>query len=1030
MQLVFGLIICILVCFISWFVGHIARKEFKLFEEEESVISNFIDLATGLSSILIIINLIGNITKSFDFGLIVAFLAILGIIGWRFAYFKEIIFSLKANIQNKVYINLVKQNTNRYFWILFGGVNFLYFITAFSTFKIGRFFPGNNHIFNVGQFLNDIYPLRYFLLPDITARTNYGPDIFAALISKISGAQAEISLDILTLTFLNLLFVLIYSLVLKFQNSNVINKYIVVFCSLIAWTPLLAIFNTKSSELPKGIINQWSYIAQNKLINVAGISGTQIHWFFDPALAMGSFYFIIAIYLLYQFFNKNQSLFSIIFLGVFISSFVIIDFTKFFVLLIGTAIYVIASNYPKKGKRFTVEKTLLKNLGIIFGGALLLGLIHRNCMILDKNYLSFNDLYKIGKSSFSGQVNPIEANLLLYAIYGYGFYLAFKQNLKWEVFISAYFISGILIPSFVSIPGGLPGKMIMSSNLIGAFAIPLTLDFIYKKYNFKHKQLIAFNSILFIVLGFSSIIFWAFGDSPTSIFNTSNGKIKFAGFQKIEKPVAVGEEQRFIEHLKFKHAKNSSLVTDPDYAPIFSSSCGLTVINPSFNPSDQLFGDLPVKGDSLKTTLTNFREVASLNTKIWIEKKINWIYLNQKLFKFYMTPEDRLVFLNTYLSKGAELSLSNNKNLDNSKELFKVNPKLINKSFGSDFGNKLKSALNDKKDSSVFIKEILRSPYYGIYSYKSNDFDGDKISDIAFYNSQSKIWTIIYGKDFSEEAIDIKKTLLNGDSSDDVYYPLPADYDGDSKTDIALFNRNSSTWHILRSSTASNQPPNVWCSGLDEIPIPADLEGDSKADLSCYNSTDRRWPTLLSSNSSYYTKSFNTNVSDISIYSDIDGDNKSDFIVYNPGIQSFSVYLAVDCKETPSGGFSCGGGGNVATKSIIVKVGKPTSRVVTSDYDGDGKIDLATWDPVDGSWEIAFAKNFLSASEGKTDVTYKLGLAGDIPMPGDYNGDGSSEIAVFHQDSGVFEIGSTPETKKTYNLSKHVGSIPASFIGI
>ena len=58
------------------------------------------------------------------------------------------------------------------------------------------------------------------------------------------------------------------------------------------------------------------------------------------------------------------------------------------------------------------------------------------------------------------------------------------------------------------------------------------------------------------------------------------------------------------------------------------------------------------------------------------------------------------------------------------------------------------------------------------------------------------------------------------------------------------------------------------------------------------------------------------------------------------------------------------------------------------DYDGDGKIDIAVFRPSTGTW-------YILKSGGSTLASYQWGLAGDTPVPGDYDGDGISDPAVW-----------------------------------
>ena len=68
---------------------------------------------------------------------------------------------------------------------------------------------------------------------------------------------------------------------------------------------------------------------------------------------------------------------------------------------------------------------------------------------------------------------------------------------------------------------------------------------------------------------------------------------------------------------------------------------------------------------------------------------------------------------------------------------------------------------------------------------------------------------------------------------------------------------------------------------------------------------------------------------------------------------------------------------------------------VPGDYDGDGLTDIAIWRPSDGNWWVA-----LSAT-GVTQIT-QWGTAGDVPLPADYDGDKETDFAVYRPSDGTF----------------------------
>jgi hypothetical protein len=64
------------------------------------------------------------------------------------------------------------------------------------------------------------------------------------------------------------------------------------------------------------------------------------------------------------------------------------------------------------------------------------------------------------------------------------------------------------------------------------------------------------------------------------------------------------------------------------------------------------------------------------------------------------------------------------------------------------------------------------------------------------------------------------------------------------------------------------------------------------------------------------------------------------------------------------------------------------------DYDGNGTTDIAVWRPSNGTWFITTGRA----------LTVLWGLGGDEPVPADYDGDGRTDRAVWRPHTGDWHV--------------------------
>lgn len=235
----------------------------------------------------------------------------------------------------------------------------------------------------------------------------------------------------------------------------------------------------------------------------------------------------------------------------------------------------------------------------------------------------------------------------------------------------------------------------------------------------------------------------------------------------------------------------------------------------------------------------------------------------------------------------------------------------------------------------------------------------------------------------------------------------PADFDGDGKTDVAIWREapaGSAAFYILQSSDSTVRV-DVFGQTDDDPSVVADYTGDGKADPAVYragvNSGDQSyWFYRASSGPNSGNIVYNPwgLDSDYPAPGDYDGDGKADFMVQRGGGPQ-GVYWLLS-NET----------GAISTYYF----GTPFDFIVPGDYDGDGKTDIAVIQTSGGNinW-------FVRKSSAPTDSPYfgSWGLAAtDSTVQGDYDGDGKTDLAVWRPDND-------PTQNYFYVLSSASGSL-------
>ena len=264
------------------------------------------------------------------------------------------------------------------------------------------------------------------------------------------------------------------------------------------------------------------------------------------------------------------------------------------------------------------------------------------------------------------------------------------------------------------------------------------------------------------------------------------------------------------------------------------------------------------------------------------------------------------------------------------------------------------------------------------------DFDGDGKDDVAVWRAESigqpagnAFFYILQSTDNTVVSVDLGQALDTP--------VVTGDYDGDGKSDPAVFRcpqTSGQCFYFFRAS--SNNPNNnityvPWGNGnttIDGSTIfvnPGDFDGDGKYDF-CIQRTNPaqdgqgQYVLLRSSDSGVEYINFGLN-DDFIVPGDYDGDGKSDFMNLRVNDNNDLIWYLM----TRTGATSQTRWGKAGLTGF-------DEFITQGDYDGDGSTDIAIWRRDNANQDNSYF--YVLRSSNQSLQTYEFGAPGFSPVPG------------------------------------------------
>lgn len=276
-------------------------------------------------------------------------------------------------------------------------------------------------------------------------------------------------------------------------------------------------------------------------------------------------------------------------------------------------------------------------------------------------------------------------------------------------------------------------------------------------------------------------------------------------------------------------------------------------------------------------------------------------------------------------------------------------------------------------------------------------FNTDGAVDIGLYDATHGDWFVAMSTGTSFTA-STSGWLGTWGASATAFTRLSGDFNADGKTDIGLYEQAYGRWYVALNQGATFVQSGVYWKdnwGTSSTgafaALTGDYNGDGYADVCLYTASDGAWFVALSNGAAFtpasyaWLPSWGASSVFIPLAGDFTGDGKTDVALYDPVHGDWFVAVSTGSGFTPAAYGWLGGWG----------ISSPPYKPLVGDFNGDGKMDVGLFDPVHGDW-------FVATSTGSGFAASEFGwLPGwgasstNLAFAGDFTGDSKADVCLY-----------------------------------